>query len=139
MPVADQDAHRVKAARIRELSGMEVNFRAEVWPEPTLSEASASHLYRIAQEALTNVARHSQASRVDISVSAKPGTPPAERSIVARIADNGTSTKADDSSSGLGLIGMRERVEALGGTLELSQPPHSGFVVLARIPVQGLA
>ena len=110
--------------------------------DPDLGDLDEVHrltLYRLVQEALTNVARHSQASRVDISVSAQPGTPPGGRSIVARIADNGTSTKADDSSSGLGLIGMRERVEALGGTLELSQPPQSGFIVLARIPVQGLA
>lgn len=102
----------------------------------TLDEVHRLTLYRLVQEALTNVARHSQASRVDISVSAQ-GAPPAGRSIVARIADNGRGSIADESSSGLGLVGMRERVEALGGTLDLSRPAQAGFVVLARIPAQG--
>jgi two-component system, NarL family, sensor histidine kinase UhpB len=108
--------------------------------DPDLDDLDEVHrltVYRLVQEALTNVARHSQASRVDISVSAEAGAPPAGRSIMARIADNGRGSKEDGSSPGLGLVGMRERVEALGGTLDLSRPPQAGFVVLARIPAQG--
>ena len=101
-----------------------------------LDEVHRLTIYRLVQEALTNVARHSQASRVEVSVSAQTGPAPAGRSVVARIADNGFGSKAEDASSGLGLVGMRERVEALGGTLELSRPPQAGFVVLARIPAQ---
>jgi glucose-6-phosphate-specific signal transduction histidine kinase len=101
-----------------------------------LDEMHRLTVYRLVQEALTNVARHSRASRVDISVSAQTGPAPAGRSIVARIADNGAGAKADSASTGLGLVGMRERVEALGGTLDLSRPLQSGFVVLARIPTQ---
>jgi two-component system sensor histidine kinase UhpB len=103
-----------------------------------LDEVHRLTVYRLVQEALTNVARHSQASRVDIRVSARAGPPPVGRSVVARIADNGRGPQGADASSGLGLVGMRERVEALGGTLELSHTPQAGFVVLARIPAQGV-
>jgi two-component system, NarL family, sensor histidine kinase UhpB len=103
-----------------------------------LDEVRRLTVYRLVQEALTNVARHSHASRVDIRVSNEGGPPPAMRIIVARIADDGRGAPAADSSLGLGLVGMRERVEALGGTLELSSPQEAGFVVLARIPAQDL-
>ncbi len=99
-----------------------------------LDEVPRLTVYRLVQEALTNVARHSQASRVEITVGRQAGSPPTGGSIVARIADNGRGPKSAEAPSGLGLIGMRERVEALGGTLELSCPPQAGFVVLARIP-----
>ena len=59
-------ALRELAARGRDQYGLDVNFRAEIWPEITLSEVNASHLYRIAQEALTNAARHGNALKVDI-------------------------------------------------------------------------
>ena len=107
--------------------------------DPSLGDLDEVHrltVYRLVQEALTNVARHSQASRVEISVSTEPGAPPVVRRVVARIADNGRGAKAGEGASGLGLVGMRERVEALGGTLDLSRGPESGFVVRARIPVQ---
>src|SRR5258707_13943986 len=59
-------ALRELASRSHDLYGMEVNFRAEVWPALNLDETDASHLYRIAQEALTNSARHGHATQVDI-------------------------------------------------------------------------
>ena len=107
--------------------------------DPSLGDLDEVHrltVYRLVQEALTNVARHSQASGVEISVSTEPGAPPAVRRVVARIADNGRGAKTGEGAAGLGLVGMRERVEALGGTLDLSRGPESGFVVLARIPLQ---
>jgi len=104
-----------------------------------LDEVHRLTLYRLVQEALTNIARHSHASRVDINVSRQGGPSPTTSSVVARIADNGGGPAGADASLGLGLIGMRERVEALGGTLELSHPPGAGFMVLARIPAQSRA
>ncbi len=101
-----------------------------------LEEIHRLTLYRLVQEALTNVARHSQASRVDIDIGMQ-GT--AERSLYARIADNGAGAAAPAASSGLGLLGMRERVQALGGTLEVSGPSPAGFVIQARIPLAGAA
>ena len=76
-------ALRELAGRSRDLYGLEVNFRAEIWPEITLSEASASHLYRIAQEALTNAARHGHASKVEIFLMV------AKNTFFLRITDNG--------------------------------------------------
>jgi two-component system, NarL family, sensor histidine kinase UhpB len=100
-----------------------------------LDEEHRLTVYRLVQEALTNVARHSHASRVQISVGTEGQAASAGRSVVARIADNGRGSGATPATSGLGLVGMRERVESLGGTLELSHP-QAGFVVLARIPAQ---
>ena len=65
-------ALRELASRSRDLYGLEVNFRAEVWPELNLDETDASHLYRIAQEALTNSARHGHATLVDIFLLVTP-------------------------------------------------------------------
>ncbi len=101
-----------------------------------LDEEHRLTVYRLVQEALTNVARHSQASQVAISVSRQEHPSVGGRSLVARIADNGRGAGVTRATSGLGLIGMRERVESLGGTLELAHPPGTGFVVLARIPAQ---
>jgi len=64
-------ALRALAARGRDLYGINVNFRGEVAPEFELNEIDASHLYRIAQEALTNTARHGHARRVDIVLKKK--------------------------------------------------------------------
>jgi glucose-6-phosphate-specific signal transduction histidine kinase len=102
-----------------------------------LEESHRLTLYRLVQEALTNVARHSQASRVDIDI-AMHGTA-AQRSLHARIADNGSGAAGPVPSSGLGLVGMRERVQALGGTLEVSGPSPQGFAVQARIPLVSAA
>jgi two-component system sensor histidine kinase UhpB len=104
-----------------------------------LDEEHRLTVYRLVQEALTNVARHSQASRVDISVSTEGQASSAGGMLIARIADNGRGSGRVQATSGLGLVGMRERVESLGGTLELSHPPEKGFVVLARIPLRGAA
>jgi two-component system, NarL family, sensor histidine kinase UhpB len=100
-----------------------------------LDEVHRLTVYRLVQEALTNVARHAQASRVEISISMQPGSGSAGRSVVARIADDGRGPGTRGAPSGLGLVGMRERVEALGGTLELPPGPQAGFGVLARLPV----
>ncbi len=66
-------ALRTLAARSRDLYGLEVNFRAEVARDFAFNETNASHLYRIAQEALTNAARHGRATLVDIFLRATIG------------------------------------------------------------------
>jgi glucose-6-phosphate-specific signal transduction histidine kinase len=98
-----------------------------------LDEAHRLTLYRLVQEALTNVARHAQASRVDIDIALQATA--TGRSLRARIADDGHAAAPPRNSPGLGLLGMRERVEALGGMLEVSGPSPTGFVVQAIIPL----
>jgi two-component system sensor histidine kinase UhpB len=111
-----------------------------------LDEAQGLVIYRLVQEALTNMARHSAATRVSISIE----RPPAGDRINVVIADNGQGadlrapgTRAPRMRapgtraprSGLGLVGMRERVSALGGELTLVTAPGEGFIVTAMLPL----
>jgi signal transduction histidine kinase len=84
--------------------------------------------YRIVQEALTNVARHSAASRARVSVRRDAAT------IEIEVRDDGVG--ADGAEGGHGLRGMAERAHALGGTLDAAGDPDRGFTVRARLPAQ---
>lgn len=87
-------------------------------------------LYRIAQESLTNVVRHAKATTVTLSLAAQDGW--YELSVL----DNGSGpTAPKHDSGGRGVLGMRERAELLGGTLEAGMAPAGGFRISARIPV----
>ena len=92
-------------------------------------------LYRIVQEALTNVFRHSGATHVDIAIepAAPPkGVPASGAATLLRVRDNGAGLPADHRS-GFGLMGMRERVLALGGTLTVASS-EQGVLVEALVP-----
>ncbi|MCW3017668.1 MAG: two-component system sensor kinase [Solirubrobacterales bacterium] len=83
--------------------------------------------YYVASEALTNAAKHAHASEVRITVDV------GDRWIVLTISDNGTG--GADPSRGSGLIGLHDRVEALGGALAVHSEPGAGTVLTAQIPV----
>jgi PAS domain S-box-containing protein len=96
----------------------------------TITGPEALVLYRIVQEALTNVARHAGASAVRIGLSADPtGT-------VLTVWDNGRGITAEEQarSSALGLAGMRERALVLGGEVQVLGSPGAGTTVTARLP-----
>ena len=110
-------------------AGLEVSCQVEETADqlrPVLAEA----LWRITQEALTNVEKHARARRVEISLKAE------SRSVVLRIADDGIGLPegAGSSPDHFGLRGMRERVEGLGGALVL-RGGADGTLVEARLPV----
>ena len=91
-------------------------------------------LYRVAQEALTNVARHAQASRVEVSIQKLPAA------VRMEIKDDGKSFQVRRvldvrRSHRLGLLGMRERVEMVGGSFSVESAPGKGTTVLAKIPL----
>jgi two-component system sensor kinase FixL len=119
-------ALRALAARSRDLYGLEVNFSAEVWPGFALTETNASHLYRIAQEALTNASRHGRASLVDISLKAR------ENGFSLRINDNGVGLMpALPSSVGMGLKIMKYRADMIGAKFEITaSQPHGAVVTI---------
>ena len=98
-----------------------------------LGEEHALAVYRLVQEAMTNVLRHSQATRVDIGIVGR-GAPGAQARIEVSIEDNGRGADLVAPRTGLGLVGMRERVAACGGTLRLQSEPGGGFKVLASVP-----
>jgi two-component system, NarL family, sensor histidine kinase UhpB len=117
-------ALRELASRSRDLYGLEVSCRAEVWPELRLSETDASHLYRIAQEALTNSARHGHATRVDIFLLVTRST------FLLCINDNGEGFLPPTSPySGMGLKIMQYRAGIIGASFEIALNEPRGTVV----------
>jgi two-component system, NarL family, sensor histidine kinase UhpB len=100
-------------------------------------ETAALTIYRIIQEALTNVFRHARATHVEITVSPvlsrQAGSAPVDTSAVAvSIRDNGAGLPIDHKQ-GFGMVGMRERVLALGGTMTVAST-HRGVTVEALVP-----
>jgi len=90
-------------------------------------------LYRVAQEALTNVSRHAKASRVEVTIQ-KLAT-----GICMKINDDGKSFSVDPllvakGSKRLGLLGMRERLEMVGGRFDIKSAPGQGTTVIAEMP-----
>ncbi|MFG2143489.1 sensor histidine kinase [Streptomyces sp. NPDC048696] len=85
--------------------------------------------FRIVQEALTNVVRHSASRTARVGVGYLPGV------LELRVDDDGPAAPGDAGGSGNGLIGMRERAAALGGTIEAGPRPDGGFRVVARLPL----
>jgi signal transduction histidine kinase len=99
-----------------------------------LNNATRTVFYRVAQEALTNVARHAQASLVEVNFEKLPNA------ICLKIKDNGKSFQAQrvmhsKRNTRLGLIGMRERLEMVGGKFAVESSPGKGTTVQAQIPL----
>lgn len=94
-------------------------------------------VYRMVQECVTNALRHARADRVEIAVSRNPPGRAENGLIEVTVSDNGAGIAAEHGkpSARLGLMGMRERVEALKGTLEIDSAPGKGVCVRATIPV----
>ena len=87
-------------------------------------------IYRIIQEALTNASKHGQATRAVVEVRETPTT------VRLNIRDDGKGFDTSTSTAGFGLLGMRERVELLHGTVQIQSSPGSGTTVTAGFPVQ---
>jgi len=120
-------ALRALAARSRDLYGLEVNFRSELSREFAFNETNASHLYRIAQEALTNAARHGRATRVEILLC---GT---ASGFSLRISDDGEGVvPTAASSAGMGLKIMKYRADMIGAKFTIeAHHPHGTMVTVA--------
>ncbi|KAA6219072.1 sensor histidine kinase [Streptomyces filamentosus] len=86
--------------------------------------------YRIVQESLTNVVRHAAATTASVRIDYRPGA------LALRIDDDGRATPEAAPVPGVGLLGMRERVTALGGVLRAEPRGGGGFTVRAELPVE---
>jgi signal transduction histidine kinase len=101
----------------------------------TLPPETTIHLYRIVQEALTNVARHAQAGRVVVRLSRSGAA------VALDVEDDGVglsgeaATMKGSAAGGIGITSMRERAELMGGTLSLGRAPGGGLTVAVRVPV----
>jgi two-component system sensor histidine kinase UhpB len=106
--------------------------------ESAIDEPQKETIYRIVQESLNNAVRHGRPSRVVVKVMGE-----ASGEIAVQVSDNGTGKLADagrSEQSGFGLIGMRERVAASGGTLSIDDGgERGGWTVVARLPALALA
>jgi signal transduction histidine kinase len=85
--------------------------------------------YRIVQESLTNIARHAAAATASVRIDYRPGA------LAIRVDDDGKATPETAPKPGVGLLGMRERVSALGGRLRAESRSEGGFTVQAELPV----
>lgn len=110
---------------------MGIRCQCTVPGEVAVDQTQSITIFRILQEALTNVARHAQASRVTIRLSKRAGT------LRLEVKDNGKGmTEGDiDDTHALGLFGMRERARLLGGDLDVQTALGKGTTVRVRIPL----
>lgn len=109
--------------------GIDVRHRLDTGDLGFNPEA-ATAVFRIVEEALTNIVRHAHASRVDVSLSAD------DDNCVLRVGDNGIGAPAlpAASSQSFGLLGVRERANALGGRVYIDSMPETGFVLTVVLP-----
>ena len=117
----------------RQETGILVSLSAVAGLEPVHSD-KRTVLYRVAQEALTNIARHAQAGRADVKFEKLDGT------ICMTIKDDGKGFQTERAFHGkkkdrLGLLGMRERVEMVSGNFTVRSAPGKGTTVLVQIPL----
>jgi len=88
----------------------------------------ASHLYRIAQEAVHNALKHSRATRIDLELI------PQLDSLELRVRDNGVGLPAKTGSRGLGLHTMEQRARLIGGQLVVRNLPEGGVAIICSVP-----
>jgi signal transduction histidine kinase len=130
LSVADTARHAARAHERR--SKVPVTLELEHAPERA-GLATKISVYRVCQEALTNAARHAPGAAPHVRVAGDDGQ------LTVSIADAGSGFDAANmlaSDEHLGLVGMRERVESLGGTLCIESAAQAGTTVLARLPLE---
>jgi signal transduction histidine kinase len=111
-------------------SGIATRFAAS-GPVEAIRDDYAIHVYRIAQEALGNISRHSGAREASVRIAGTPDE------LVLEIEDHGGGLPTDAAKTkgerGMGLVSMRERAELIGGHLDLERPPEGGLRVRVRV------
>lgn len=122
-------ALRALVARVREMYGLNVQFRSRVSPRVTLDAAATGHLYRIAQESLTNAARHASAHTVLVQLNVRG------RRVALAVSDDGRGL-APGASNGVGLKIMRYRANMLGGALLIGPRPSGKGTRVACVVTQ---
>ena len=131
-----QQAIEALGTQLAERYGLEVAISIDLGPEPRqrLPEAVESALYRIAQEALTNSARHSGARRASVAIRREG------EEVELAVTDDGRGFEPRATPAGYGLVGIRERATLAGGVATIESLPGRGTTVRVTIPhVEGLA
>jgi signal transduction histidine kinase len=111
-------------------TGLEVTSELQLDGEE-VPRSAAESIWRILKEGLTNVARHAQAGRIEVFLSATP------EALHLRLRDDGRGFRPTRRpASGVGLLGMRERAESLGGSFDLDSRPGAGTQLSVSIPIE---
>ena len=114
---------------VREGGALDVQVEAQLGAHRLPADVETA-LYRIVQEALTNVVKHAGASHVSIVLTRKQG------SVLVVVEDDGRGFDATrPTAEGLGLLGMRERVELLDGSFKLEAAPRAGTTLIVELPL----
>jgi NarL family two-component system sensor histidine kinase LiaS len=119
------DALQDNVAEWSRQNGIVTDLKVDSPASIALPEAET--LFRVAQEALANVARHSQASRVNAELANQ------SNDVILTIQDNGVGFDPGEVEKGVGLDSMRERLEAIGGRLDISSQTSSGTKITAVV------
>ncbi|MHB8526870.1 MAG: sensor histidine kinase [Candidatus Acidiferrales bacterium] len=114
-------------ATVEKQTGVAISYEKSGVPF-VLDGAASIHVYRVLQEALNNIARHSGAQKASVRLRFL------DDALELEVADRGTGFAGRAAKSGIGLVAMQERAELLGGTIEFAQPAAGGTVVRLRIP-----
>jgi signal transduction histidine kinase len=127
------------ARRAQAIDGLDVQTEIDLGGERRLDPELESTIYRIVQEALTNVSRHAQATKAVVNISEREGM------VRASVSDDGLGLpdagrlgpRGDGLEGGFGMGGMRERAELVGGELEFAPAPGRGTAVRLVVPLAG--
>jgi signal transduction histidine kinase len=108
-------------------TGIAISYEKQGEPYPVDGGAGV-HVYRVVQEALNNVARHSTAKQAWVRLRFLP------RTLELEVEDHGTGFPERPSKRGIGLVAMRERSELMGGQITFTRPPDGGTLVHLTVP-----
>jgi signal transduction histidine kinase len=110
--------------------GIKVSYERSGTMVP-IDDTTSIHVYRVLQEAVNNVARHSGSARAWVRLRCGPGT------LELEVEDHGQGLSVPVTRRGLGLVAMRERAELLGGTIAFLRPREGGTLVRLTVPIAG--
>jgi len=118
-------------------SGVEAQFHSMGIDKQRLAPETETNLYRIMQEALNNTMKYAHSKRVDVLLERR------DHHVMLIVEDDGVGFDPKEQAraegaKGLGLIGMRERVALVGGSLEIESKPDEGTTIFARVPLRFL-
>jgi signal transduction histidine kinase len=117
---------------VEKQTGIGISYEKSGTPFP-VSGDSAVHIYRVLQEALNNVARHSGSKKARVRLHF------AKAALKLEVADNGSGFSDAPARRGLGLVAMRERAELLGGSIRFDPAPGGGTVVKLEVPREAVS
>jgi signal transduction histidine kinase len=109
--------------------GVAVSYERPAVPLPPVSGEVGIQVYRVLQESLSNVARHSGAKQATVRLRCSDGV------LELEIEDRGTGLTGAPARRGLGIVAMRERAALVGGTIEFLRPAEGGLLVRMKVPV----